>query len=60
MGLPRRSDGRRVAGLRREALALAAGVSVDYYTRLEQGRVGNVSDQVLEAVSGVLRLTVMM
>ncbi|MFG1710769.1 helix-turn-helix transcriptional regulator [Nonomuraea sp. M3C6] len=57
VGLPWRTDGRRVAGLRREELALAAGVSVDYYTRMEQGRVGNVSDQVLEAVAGVLRLT---
>ncbi|GAA0388907.1 transcriptional regulator [Acrocarpospora corrugata] len=57
VGLPWRANGRRVAGLRREELALAAGVSVDYYTRLEQGRVGNVSDQVLDAVGGVLRLT---
>ncbi|TDD46952.1 XRE family transcriptional regulator [Nonomuraea terrae] len=57
VGLPWRANGRRVAGLRREELALAAGVSVDYYTRMEQGRVGNVSDQVLEAVAGVLRLT---
>ncbi|MEV4176306.1 helix-turn-helix transcriptional regulator [Nonomuraea sp. NPDC049709] len=57
VGLPWRADGRRVAGLRREELALAAGVSVDYYTRMEQGRVGNVSDQVLHAVAGVLRLT---
>jgi transcriptional regulator with XRE-family HTH domain len=57
VGLPWCVDGRRVAGLRREELALAAGVSVDYYTRMEQGRVGNVSDQVLEAVAGVLRLS---
>ncbi|MET8870099.1 helix-turn-helix transcriptional regulator [Nonomuraea sp. NPDC004580] len=56
VGLPAR-PGRRVAGLRREELALAAGVSVDYYTRMEQGRVGNVSDQVMEAVAAVLRLT---
>jgi transcriptional regulator with XRE-family HTH domain len=57
VGLPCRADGRRVRGLRREELALAAGVSVDYYTRMEQGRVGNVSDQVLESVAGVLRLS---
>jgi transcriptional regulator with XRE-family HTH domain len=57
VGLPWCVDGRRVTGLRREELALAAGVSVDYYTRMEQGRVGNVSDQVLEAVAGVLRLS---
>ncbi|MEV4807235.1 helix-turn-helix transcriptional regulator [Nonomuraea sp. NPDC049421] len=56
VGLPARPTGRRVHGLRREELALAAGVSVDYYTRMEQGRVGNVSDQVLEAVAGALRL----
>ncbi|GAA0424316.1 transcriptional regulator [Acrocarpospora corrugata] len=56
VGLPWRANGRRVAGLRREELALAAGVSVDYYTRMEQGRIGNVSDQVLDAVGGVLRL----
>ncbi|UBU14907.1 helix-turn-helix transcriptional regulator [Nonomuraea gerenzanensis] len=57
VGLPARAGGRRVRGLRREELALAAGVSADYYTRMEQGRAGNVSDQVLEAVAGVLRLT---
>ncbi|GAA0443437.1 transcriptional regulator [Acrocarpospora corrugata] len=43
-------------GLRREEIAMAAGVSVDYYTRLEQGRAGNVSDQVLGAVADVMRL----
>ncbi|MFD0473642.1 helix-turn-helix domain-containing protein [Nonomuraea thailandensis] len=37
VGLPARTGGRRVRGLRREELALAAGVSVDYYTRMEQG-----------------------
>lgn len=47
---------RRVAGLRREEVALAAGMSVDYYTRLERGRVENPSDQVVEAVSRVLEL----
>jgi transcriptional regulator with XRE-family HTH domain len=56
VGLPWRIGSRRVAGLRREELALAAGVSVDYYTRLEQGRAKNVSDQVLNALAGVLRL----
>jgi len=40
VGLPWREGGRRVSGLRREELALVAGVSVDYYTRLEQGRLG--------------------
>ncbi|MFF4192735.1 helix-turn-helix transcriptional regulator [Nonomuraea sp. NPDC001831] len=47
---------RRVAGLRREELAPLAGVSVGYYTRLEQGQSPNVSDDVLDAVARVLRL----
>ena len=46
---------RRVPGLRREELAVMAGVSVDYYIRLEQGRV-RPSDSVLEAVAKALRL----
>ncbi|QDQ12221.1 helix-turn-helix transcriptional regulator [Streptomyces spectabilis] len=50
------SGRRRVPGLRREELAELAGVSVDYYTRLEQGRTQNVSDGVLDAVARVLRL----
>ncbi|MFG3060684.1 helix-turn-helix domain-containing protein [Streptomyces sp. NPDC048231] len=56
VGLPWNMDGRRVAGLRREEIAVLAGVSVDYYTRLEQGRAHNVSDQVLAAVAAALRL----
>src|SRR5689334_7800152 len=47
---------RRVPGLRREELAQLAGVSPDYYARLEQGRGRNVSDAVLDAVARVLRL----
>lgn len=47
---------RRVPGLRREEVARLAGVSVDYYSRLEQGRNLNVSDEVLDAVSRALRL----
>lgn len=47
---------RRVPGLRREELAQLAGVSVDYYVRLEQGRGTNVSGDVLDAVARVLRL----
>ncbi len=43
-------------GLRREEVAIAAGVSPDYYTRLEQGRQANVSDSVLDALARVLRL----
>ncbi|GGT41411.1 helix-turn-helix transcriptional regulator [Nonomuraea spiralis] len=47
---------RRVVGLRREEVAPLAGVSVGYYTRLEQGQSPNVSDDVLDAVARVLRL----
>lgn len=47
---------RRVPGLRREELARLAGVSTDYYTRLEQGRQLNVSESVLDAVARALRL----
>jgi transcriptional regulator with XRE-family HTH domain len=47
---------RRVPGLRREEVAQLAGVSVDYYSRLEQGRNLNVSDEVLDAVARALRL----
>ncbi|MFG2480784.1 helix-turn-helix domain-containing protein [Streptomyces fagopyri] len=57
VGLPWPSGARRVKGLRREELALLAGVSADYYTRLEQGRAKNVSAQVLSAVADALRLT---
>src|SRR4051794_29383345 len=47
---------RRVPGLRREEVAQLAGVSVDYYIRLEQGRGKHVSDAVLDAVARVLQL----
>jgi transcriptional regulator with XRE-family HTH domain len=47
---------RRVAGLRREEVALLAGVSVDYYVRLEQGRERNPSAPVLDALASALRL----
>ncbi|GGR57127.1 transcriptional regulator with XRE-family HTH domain [Nocardioides luteus] len=47
---------RRVPGLRREEVALLAGVSADYYLRLEQGRDRNPSPQVLEALAQVLQL----
>ncbi|WP_406165129.1 helix-turn-helix transcriptional regulator [Streptomyces sp. NBC_00996] len=48
---------RRAAGLRREELALLAGISVDYITRLEQGRATNPSEQVVEALGRALRLS---
>ena len=47
---------RRVSGLRREEVAVLAGVSVDYYVRLEQGRVPHPSASVLEALAGALLL----
>ncbi len=47
---------RRVAGLRREEVAMLAGISSDYYLRLEQGRDHNPSVQVLESLARVLRL----
>ncbi|MEU8975517.1 helix-turn-helix transcriptional regulator [Streptomyces monashensis] len=47
---------RRVPGLRREEVAFSAGLSVDYYIRLERGRVANASEVVLDAVSRALRL----
>ncbi|MEV7194589.1 helix-turn-helix transcriptional regulator [Streptomyces sp. NPDC093510] len=47
---------RRVAGLRREEVAVLAGVNADYYTRLEQGRERNPSPQVIDALSRALQL----
>jgi transcriptional regulator with XRE-family HTH domain len=55
VGIPR-GERRRVPGLRRDELARLAGVSVEYYTRLEQGRSPNVSDSVLEAIAAALSL----
>jgi transcriptional regulator with XRE-family HTH domain len=49
-------DRRRVPGLRREEVAMLAGLSADYYVRLEQGRERNPSVQVLEALAGALLL----
>lgn len=48
---------RRAAGLRREEMAMLAGISVDYVTRLEQGRAANPSEQVVEALGRALRLS---
>jgi transcriptional regulator with XRE-family HTH domain len=55
VGLPAGSQGRRVAGLRREEVALLAAISTDYYTRLEQGRI-QASPSVLNSLSLALRL----
>jgi PAS domain-containing protein len=55
-GLPRHGRKRRVAGLRRDEVALLADISVEYYTRLERGEARGVSNDVLEAVSRALQL----
>ncbi|MFC5679189.1 helix-turn-helix transcriptional regulator [Aeromicrobium endophyticum] len=55
VGLPAVGQ-RRVAGLRREEVAMLAGISSDYYLRLEQGRDRNPSAQVLESLARVLQL----
>lgn len=55
-GLPSYGAHRRVPGLRREEVAMLAGVSSEYYTRLERGNLGGVSEGVLEAIAGALQL----
>jgi transcriptional regulator with XRE-family HTH domain len=55
-GLPAYGGNRRVSGLRREEVALLAGVSVDYYTRLERGDLSGASDSVLDALARALQL----
>jgi len=55
-GLPAYGGNRRVPGLRREEVALMAGVSVDYYTRLERGDLSGVSDSVLDSLARALHL----
>ncbi|KAA0935379.1 MULTISPECIES: helix-turn-helix domain-containing protein [Streptomyces] len=57
VGLPVFGRHRRVPGLRREELAQLAGVSVAYYTRLEQGNGRNVSAEVLDSIARALRLS---
>lgn len=56
VGLPTFGGSRRVPGLRREEVALLAGISADYYTRLERGNTAGVSEQVLEAIARALQL----
>ncbi len=55
-GLPAYGGNRRVAGLRREEVALLAGVSIDYYTRLERGRAHGASQSVLDGIARALHL----
>ena len=56
VGLPVAGRKRRVPGLRREEVAALAGLSVDYYIRLERGAIVNASDSVLQAVARALQL----
>ncbi|MFZ4893336.1 helix-turn-helix transcriptional regulator [Plantibacter sp. Mn2098] len=55
-GVPTFGGVRRVPGLRREEVAHLAGVSVDYYARIERGHTGGVSTEVLDAIANALRL----
>jgi transcriptional regulator with XRE-family HTH domain len=55
-GLPAYGRNRRVSGLRREEVALLAGISVEYYTRLERGNANGASEDVLDAISRALQL----
>lgn len=57
VGLPPVHNRRRVPGLRREEVAQLAGISVDYYIRIEQGRATGISPPVLDALARALRLT---
>jgi transcriptional regulator with XRE-family HTH domain len=55
-GLPAYGGNRRVAGLRREEVAMLAGVSVDYYVRLERGDLAGASESVLDSLATTLKL----
>ena len=55
-GLPLYGGNRRVPGLRREEVALLAGLSVDYYVRLERGNLAGASESVLESLASALQL----
>ena len=55
-GLPAYGGNRRVEGLRREEVAMLAGMSVDYYIRLERGNLSGASDSVLDSLGTALQL----
>ena len=55
-GLPAYGGNRRVSGLRREEVAMLAGISIDYYVRMERGGLAGASDAVLEGVARALQL----
>ncbi|MCG2798559.1 MAG: helix-turn-helix transcriptional regulator [Cellulomonas sp.] len=54
--LPAYGGNRRVPGLRREEVAMLAGVSIDYYTRMERGNLAGVSEEILESLAEALQL----
>ena len=56
VGLPHGAGPRRTPGLRREELAALAGLSIDYYIRLEQGKETNPSAPILDGLTQALRL----
>ena len=55
-GLPAYGSNRRVKGLRREEVAMLAGISAEYYVRLERGNIGGVSEDVLDGIARALQL----
>ena len=55
-GLPAYGGHRRVKGLRREEVAMLAGVSVDYYVRMERGSLAGASENVLDSLASALQL----
>ena len=55
-GLPAFGTNRRVKGLRREEVAMLAGISVEYYTRFERGNASGASEEVIEGVARALQL----
>src|ERR1700712_2348067 len=55
-GLPAYGGNRRVKGLRREEVAMLAGVSVDYYVRMERGSLAGASESVLDSLASALQL----
>src|SRR5207248_1002177 len=55
-GLPRYGGRRRVTGLRRDEVAQLAGISIEYYTRLERGNIRGISDEVLDGIARALHL----
>ncbi|MFF2316937.1 helix-turn-helix domain-containing protein [Arthrobacter sp. NPDC058097] len=56
-GIPKGNSMRRVPGLRREEVATLAGVSIDYYTRIEKGDLTGVSEDILDAIAHALQLS---